>query len=251
MNLSNVFAVTALDLKSTARDKTAVFFLLVFPVGFYIFFAMLNGATASEEASRKFYSTNTPSFTAVLLLLIAFLNIGPSVAMAKYMGFLNRLMVTPVKVHELWAGFCVRAMMIFAVGYVVMLLSGFMLFGYLPTANPLQLVLPMLVTGLALLPAGLLIGVAFPTPQRAFNAGMLFMQPMLILSGAGASTETLPQWAQAISVVMPTSYAVQICRLAWDNALFTRAAVFPTAVLLVFGAACLVAATAMFRKSYR
>lgn len=251
MNALNIYAVTALDLKSTSRDKTAMFFLLVFPVGFYIFFAMFNGATANEQASRDFYGTNTPNFTAVLMLTIAFLNIAPTVAMSKHMGFLNRLMVTPVKVYELWIGFCLRAMILFAVGYGTMLIAGFALFGYLPTANPIQLVVPMLVIGFALLPAGLLIGVLFPTPQRAFNAGMLFMQPMLILSGAGMPLTTFPKWAQSLSEFMPTTYAVQISRLAWESEYFTRAAVFPTVLLLVFGAACACVAAVVFRRGYR
>lgn len=251
MKVANIYAVTALDVKNTSRDKTAIFFLLVFPVGFYIFFASFAGATATEAASLKYYNTNTPNFTAVLILLISFLNIAPTVAMAKHMGFLNRLMVTPVKVYELWVGFCLRAMALFVLGYVVMLLAGFVLFGYLPAANPIQLILPMLVIGFAMLPAGILIGVLFPAPQRAFSAGMLFMQPLLILSGAGMPRESFPKWAQSISDFVPTTYAVQISRLAWENDYFTRAAVFPTAVLLVFGAACAFVAAVVFRNSYR
>lgn len=251
MKAANILAVTALDLKSTSRDKTAIFFLLVFPVGFYIFFAALNGATANAAASEKFYSTNTPSFSAVLMLMIAFLNIAPTVAMAKHMGFLNRIMVTPVKVYELWAGFCLRAMVLFVVGYVTMLVAGYALFGCLPHANPIQLILPMLVSGIALLPAGLLIGVMFPAPQRAFNAGILFLQPMMILSGAGMPLTALPGWAQGLSNFIPTTYAVRLSKLAWDNELFTRAAVFPTVLLLVFGAACASLAAALFRRSYK
>ena len=251
MRVANIYAVTALDVKNTARDKTAIFFLLVFPVGFYIFFASFYGATASEAASLKYYNTNTPNFSAVLILLIAFLNIAPTVAMAKHMGFLNRLMVTPVKVYELWVGFCLRAMLLFAVGYAVMLLAGFGLFGQLPGANPVQLIIPMLVIGFAMLPAGILIGVLFPAPQRAFTAGMLFMQPLLILSGAGMPREAFPKWAQALSDFVPTTYAVEISRLAWRNEYFTSAAVFPTMVLLVFGVACAFAAAVVFRNSYR
>ena len=251
MKLANIYAVTALDMKTTARDKTAIFFLLVFPVGFYTFFASFGGATATEAAALKYYNTNTPNFTAVLILMIACLNIAPSVAMAKYMGFLNRLMVTPVKVYELWVGFCLRAMVLFAVGYCVMLIAGFILLGQLPRANPIQLILPMLVIGFAMLPAGILIGVVFPAPQRAFAAGMLVMQPMLILSGAGMPRDAFPKWAQGLSDYVPTTYAVQISQLAWDNAYFTRAAVFPTVLLLVFGAACASAAALVFRRSYR
>jgi ABC-2 type transport system permease protein len=132
-----------------------------------------------------------------------------------------------------------------------MLFAGFMLFRLLPTANPLQLMAPMLVIGFAMLPAGILVGVLFPKPQRAFNAGMLIMQPMLILSGAGMPREAFPKWAQVLSDFVPTTYAVRISRLAWENEYFTRASVFPTMFLLVFGVACASAATVVFRRSYR
>lgn len=251
MKAANIYAVTALDMKNTSRDKTAIFFLLVFPVGFYMFFASFSGATGSETAALKYYNTNTPNFTAVLIVMIAFLNIAPTMAMARHMGFLNRLMVTPVKVYELWVGFCIRAMALFAIGYAVMLAAGFGLFGYLPTVNPIQLILPMLVTGFAMLPMGILLGVMCPTPQRAFTAGMLFMQPMLMFSGTGMQRASFPQWAQNISGFVPTTYATEIANLGWNNEYFTRAAVFPTVVLLVLGVACAFAAAMVFRNSYR
>jgi ABC-2 type transport system permease protein len=251
MKTANIYAVTALDVKTTSRDKTAMLFLLVFPVGFYLFFASFAGATANEAASLKYYNTNTPGFGAVLIVLISFLNIAPTVAMAKHMGFLNRLMVTPVSVYELWVGFCLRAMLLFAVGYAVMLLAGYVLFGLLPPASPVQLLVPMLVIGFAMLPAGILLGVVFPAPQKAFTAGMLFMQPLLILSGASMPPDAFPKWAQGLSDFVPTTYAVRISRLAWENEYFTRAAVFPTVLLLVFGVACACAAAAVFRRSYR
>ena len=251
MKLKNIYAVTALDLRNTARDKTAVFFLLVFPVAFYVFFATFYGATASEEASIKYYNSTTPHFSAVLILMVAFLNIAPTVALSREMGFLNRLMVTPLKVSELWVGLCLRAMLLFAIGYMVMLVAGYFLFGYLPHSDPLQIGFTILLAAFALLPAGILIGVAFKRFQSAFNAGMLVMQPMIVLSGAGLPREAFPHWAQRISDFIPSTYAVQVTELGWQGAYFSRAAIWPSTILVVFGAACAFAAAVIFRNSYR
>lgn len=251
MKAKNIYAVTALDLRHTFRDKTAIFFLLVFPVAFYIFFATFYGATDSVESSIKYYNSTTPHFTVVLILMIAFLNIAPTVALAREMGFLNRLMVTPVKIYELWFGFCLRAMVLFTIGYFVMLVAGYGLFGYLPRSNPLQIIAPIVVTGFAMLPAGILIGVTFKRFQSAFNAGMFFLQPMLILSGAGLPREAFPDWARRLSDFIPSTYAVQVAELGWNGDYFTRAAVFPSTVLVVFGLACAFVAAAVFRNSYR
>lgn len=251
MKAKNIYAVAAFDLKNTSRDKTAIFFLLVFPVSFYVFFATFFGATDSAESSYKYYNSNTPQFSATLLFMISFLNVAPTIALAKDMGFLNRLMVTPVKVYELWFGFCLRAMVLFAIGYLVMLIAGYILFGLYPKSNPIQILLPILVTGFAVLPAGILIGVFFKRFQSAFNAGMFLLQPMLILSGAGMSRDSFPAWARTLSDFIPSSHAVKIAELGWNGEYFSRAAVFPTTVLLVFGLACGFVAAVLFRNSYR
>lgn len=251
MNIRHIYAVAALDLKNTSRDKTAIFFLLVFPVSFYVFFATFFGALDSVESSVKYYNSNTPQFSSTLLFMIAFLNVAPTVALAREMGFLNRLMVTPVRVYELWFGFCLRAMVLFAIGYTVVMVAGFILFGLYPTQNPLQLALPILVTAFAVLPAGILIGVFFRRFQSAFNAGMFFLQPMLIFSGAGISQESFPAWAKTLAQFVPSFYAVQIAQLGWDGEFFTRASVFPVTVLVVFGLCCAFLAAMLFRNSFR
>jgi ABC-type multidrug transport system permease subunit len=129
--------------------------------------------------------------------------------------------------------------------------AGYFLFGYLPLANPVQIGLPILIAAFALLPAGILIGVAFKRFQSAFNAGMFCMQPMIVLSGAGLPREAFPHWAQRISDFVPSTYAVQVTELGWHGEFFTRAAILPSTILLVFGSACAFAAAVIFRNSYR
>jgi ABC-type multidrug transport system permease subunit len=142
-------------------------------------------------------------------------------------------------------------MLLFAVGYVVMLGAGYFMFGFLPPSDPLQIGFTILLAAFALLPAGLLIGVAFKRFQSAFNAGMLLMQPMIVLSGAGLPREAFPQWAQRVSDFIPSTYAVQVTDLGWHDAYLSRAAIWPSTILVVFGAACAFAAAVVFRNSYR
>lgn len=250
MSTRSLTAMVAFDLKNVLRDKIAVGMLLVFPLGLYVFFGTFFGATASEESAAKYYSNYTINFAAVVLLNIAFLNLGPTIVMAKDMGLLRRLMATPLSFSELWLSSVVRTLAVFAIGYFTLLLSGFLVLGQLPPVGIAQLLVPALVSAFTMLSLGFLLGAFFKKPMAAFNGGMVLIQPMLLLSGAGLPPETFPKWAIALSQLLPFTHVVTVMRMGWKGEYFTQAALAPTLLLLAIGAGCAALAVHLFRKDF-
>ncbi|TFW16938.1 ABC transporter permease [Massilia arenosa] len=248
MRAQSLRALLVLDLKNTFRDKMAVGFLLVFPVGLYCFFGTFFGANATAESANRYYSQYTINFASAILLNIAFLNVGPTIVLAKDMGFLRRLFVTPLTLVEMWLSTVLRTLAIFALGYASLLFSGWLLLGHLPQASVPQLLVPALVSAFTMLSLGFLLGAIFRKPMAAFNAGMVLIQPMLLLSGAGLPADTFPRWAVALSEALPFTHVVRIMRLGWEDHYFSAAAVTPTLILLATGAACALLATRIFRQ---
>ena len=251
MNLKPLAAFFMLDMKNTLRDRIAIGMLFLFPLVLYLFFGSFFGAMATPESAKRYYDQYTISFVSVILLNIAFLNLGPTIVLAKEAGFFRRMMVTPLKVSDLWLSSVLRTLVIFAIGYLLMLLAGYALLGQLPHASFLQLVVPALLSAFTMLSFGFLLGAVYKRPVSAFNGGMLLIQPMLLLSGAGMPTASFPHWAEVISLMLPFTYVVTIMKMGWENQFFVTAAIWPSVILVGIGAVCAVAANRIFRADFR
>jgi ABC-2 type transport system permease protein len=248
MKWSSLKAFFILDMKVTFREKISLAMLLLMPAVFYLFFASFYSSPTEGAAGLKFYNSYTVSFISVILLSIALMNLGPVIVMSKEGGFYRRLMVTPLNMSEIWLSSILRALIIFAIGYIEMIALGYLMFGELPQASFIQLLLPALVSAFALLSLGFLIGALFSASVAAFNAGMIIFQPMLLLSGAGLPLEMFPAWAQTVSYVIPFTYVVEIMRLGWADNFFSQQAVVPCLVLVAMGSVCAVISAKTFRK---
>ena len=248
MNFTILRAYFILDLKVNFREKISILMLLLMPAVFYLFFGSFYSTPNDANGGVNFYNDYTVSFASVILLSIALMNIGPMIVICKEGGFFRRLFVTPLNMSEVWFSSILRALIIFLVGYVEMLLLGYFMFDQTPPTTYIQLLLPCLISAFALFSMGFLIGAMFNTSMAAFNAGMIIFQPMLLLSGAGFPLELFPDWARIMSAFIPFTYVVEIMRMGWVGELFTYQAIFPTVVLLIMGTSCAVIATTMFRR---
>ncbi len=248
MNLQSYAAMLRFDLTNTMKDRVAVGMLLIFPVALYIFFATFFGAARTEASQGEYYETYTVNFAAVILLNIALLNLAPTIVMAKEGGLFRRLLATPLTPGTMLAAAITRALIIFVLGYLGILALGYLALGHLPHASLANLAVPALLSAFCILSIGFLLGAWFDRATTAFNAGMILVQPMLLLSGAGFPRESFPHWAYALSSMLPFTYAVQAMQLGWNGEFFTAPAVLPTLVLFGTGGVCIAASSHLFRR---
>ncbi|GAB3012484.1 ABC transporter permease [Bowmanella dokdonensis] len=247
MSWSSLKAYFILDMKVNFREKVSIAMMLLMPAVFYLFFASFYSAPTEGAEGASFYNDYTVSFASVILLSIALMNLGPMIVISKEGGFYKRLFVTPLRMSEVWLCSILRALILFFIGYLEMILLGYFMFGELPQASLEQILIPSLISAYALLSMGFLLGALLNASVAAYNAGMILFQPMLLLSGAGFPLEMLPEWARAISYLIPFTYVVELMRLGWMGSLYNQEAILPSVVLLIVGSVCALIAARSFK----
>ncbi len=247
MNARAIRAYMVFDAKVIFRERLALFMILVLPGIMYAFFALMFGE--QEYATHSFFDEYTASFAGLVILNIALMNIAPGLTVYRELGFFRRLMVTPLPMSAIWLSAIGRASVLYLIGHAEMLLLGYLMFGQVPSAAPLQILLSVLLAMYAMFSMGFLLGSVFQSSSASFTAGMLLFQPMLLLSGASFPLSMFPDWIRFVSQLIPMTHVVDVMRLGWRGELFTGEALWPSIFLVIFGSICACVALGSFRKA--
>jgi ABC-2 type transport system permease protein len=127
-------------------------------------------------------------------------------------GTLDQLETTPLTPFELMVGKIVPYILVGYVQVTVALAVGHWIFdvpirgsvGLLYALSSLQIIVYLCL--------GLLLSTVAKTQQQANQMSMLVFLPNMILSGFMFPVEGMPQWAQALSHLVPLTYFLQIVR---------------------------------------
>lgn len=247
MNARAIRAYIAFDFRIILRERLVLVLILALPGVMYAFFALLFGG--DRYSNNSFYDEYTASFAGLVLLNIALMNIAPGLTIYRELGFFRRLMVSPLPMNAIWLSTILRSALLFLVGQAEMLILGYWIFGRVPDAPLIQLLLSVLISMFGLFSMGFLLGSVFRSANSAFNAGILLFQPMLLLSGASFPLSMFPDWIRFVSQLIPMTHVVETMRLGWRGDLFTADAVWPVTFLAIFGGICALVAQASFRKA--
>ena len=233
------------------RDRLVLVMTLAIPAVMYGFFGLMYGQATYGAQAVSYYDEYTPSFIGLVMLNVALMNVAPILVIYKEQGLFRRLLVTPLDMSAVWLSAISRAFVIFMVGYLEIVLIGWLMFNSLPTAPVLQLLSGLVVSTYALFSLGFLVGSLVKHANAAFTAGSLLFQPMLLLSGASIPLNQFPDVVQKIAQVIPMTHVVEVLRLSWRGEYFSPAGLTPTLVLLAMGSICALIARRTFRWSAR
>lgn len=249
MSLKRLIAYIKIDFTIVYREKMSIFFMLALPAFMYIFFGLMFRDMTYEDGTRNYYQQYTGSFTGLVLLNVALLNVGPVLVIYRELGFFRRLLVTPLDLSAIWISTILRAFSVFLIGYFEVMLIGYVMFGRVPETSIDQMILSFLICAFCLFSFGFMLGSFFRSSNTAFNASMLIFQPMLLLSGASFPLETFPEWVQRLAVVIPMTHVVELLGLAWEGNLYTPAAALPVTLLAIMGSIFAAIAVGAFRRT--
>lgn len=241
------------DARVVFRERLMIVLILALPALFYLFFGLMFGNASynsgSGTGSADFYNEYTPSFTGLILLNVALMNVAPVLVIYKELGFFRRLMVTPLDMSSIWISAILRSFVIFLIGYLEMMILGWLMFDRVPDANLIGLFASITVSAFALFSMGFMIGSLLKSANAAFNAGILIFQPMLLLSGASFPMEMFPNWLRYLTEMIPMTHVVRVMRLAWQDLYLPEYGLWSTIYLLIFGTICALISRATFRTS--
>jgi ABC-2 type transport system permease protein len=154
-----------------------------------------------------------PSIAGLILLVITTILMAMAIVKEREIGTLEQIIVTPIKPYQLIIGKIIP----FAIlGFIdILLVNAVMVFwfGIVIEGNFISLLFASLLFVLSTLGLGLFISTISKTQQQAMMVAQFgLMLPMIYLSGFAFPVESMPQWIQYITYLIPLRYFITILR---------------------------------------
>ena len=242
------------DLKKFWKSKFAVISTLIRPLSWLVLFGLaFNPAKIAGESATSSNLSQTLggapdyfSFIAVGMLSIMVLQLSlrgmSSIVIDKYMGFMDKVMVAPIRRETMLlskiASTAVRGVLQALVMLIVALPLGMNLGGNFGIIKLLGVVAVLIVLSVSL--SGFFISIGsvvkrFETQEAVASALAL---PIMFTSNVLYPTKIMPFWLQPIALINPITYSTSIIRyLLYTPSPNPGSLVFDTAVLaLLLGA---------------
>ncbi len=165
----------------------------------------------NPRAEYKYYMV--PGILVLLLTMIGGFITALNIVKEKEIGTIEQINVTPIQKWQFILGklipFWMVGMIVFTIGLAVM----YVVYGIFPKGSLLVLYLFAAVYLVALLGLGLLISTFADTQLQAMFIAFFFMMIFMLMSGFFTSTDSMPDWAKAMSDLTPVTHFIKVVRL--------------------------------------
>ncbi|MCI0392856.1 MAG: ABC transporter permease [Acidobacteria bacterium] len=235
--MKNILAIAIKDLRSTARDRTTLFWLTLGPMAIV---ALISAAYSGFAGGRNVAAQAVPGFS-LMFMLFGVAGIGDSFFEERERGTWQRLLTSSVTKFELlggkfMAGYTIaigQLLLLFSMGYFVFKIPFGVTFG-----GRIAVLLVLLASSLAALSLGLLVTALF-TNRKQFGAFFtVLILVMCQIGGAWLPLFLMPEWLQKLSQFTFIAHAMEAFNLTHFG-LGLRAALPNIVALVIYAAVCL------------
>ena len=215
--LRGLWKLTWIEMKIFVREPLGLFGTLGMPViVFFIISRVLGGRAApSRPEVARIVGTDVPIFAALLIATGAVLSLVTIISIYREGGILKRLRATPIRPQTILTAHVIAKLVFTSATLILLALAGRRV---IPPGQEVPLVrfsAALLFTTVSLLSIGFVIASVVPTARFAQPMATLILYPMIAISGLFVPVEALPAGVQAVSRVLPYTYAVSLLRGAW------------------------------------
>ncbi len=174
-------------------------------------------APRSVELKAKFagrkpvpagFNQSLPGILVMFLMMNGLVFGGTSLALERQSGVLRRLVVHPIRRHELVLGKIYGRLILALVQATVMLLVGRFAFGLPVFGSPLGMSLVVGAYAWTCASWGVLVGASASNPDKVTGICVLAALMMAALGGCWWPMEIAPDWMRAVSYFVPTGWAM-------------------------------------------
>jgi ABC-2 type transport system permease protein len=154
-----------------------------------------------------------PGILAIFVTMIGGFLSSLNIVKEKEIGTIEQINVTPIRKHHFILG---KLIPFWVLGYVVFtigLLVSWLLYGIVPVGNLVVLYVFIGVYLLSVLGLGLLVSTFCETQQQAMFIMFFFMMIFILMGGLFTSTDSMPEWAKAVSRANPVTYLIEVMRM--------------------------------------
>lgn len=194
--------LAAFHFRSVIRNKAALFFNLVMPLAFLVFFQTIFG---QEEGVLHFM---LPGILTQMILTGGLVTMAIGVAAHHQTGTLRHLFTTPMSIGQWLASFIGASLALTALQMIVLLLTARLLYQAAPPANLVGMLVVWLISTLVSLGFGLVIGGLTKSPEAAMTLSLIAYFAMAFLGGAIMPLEAVSPLS-TLTKLMPSHYMVE------------------------------------------
>jgi ABC-2 type transport system permease protein len=160
-----------------------------------------------------YYIFMVPGILVMLITLIGGNMSALNIVKEKEIGTIEQINVTPLKKYHFLLGklipFWIIGMVVFTIGLTIARL----VYGIIPLGNIGLLYLFLAVYLFAILGFGLLISTYAETQQQAQSLTFFFVMIFNLMGGLFTPIDSMPEWAQWITRLIPISYFINVMRM--------------------------------------
>jgi hypothetical protein len=237
--MTALLQLTWLGLKLNFRNRMAILYGYLFPLIFLIAF------WAVYRSDPVPLALHLGQFLTVTILGSACFGLPTTIVSERERGVWRRYRLLPAPGWVfLTSVLLARAVLLLTAALLQLALA--FAFGMPAPAHPLGLLIAFAAASFAFLGFGLVIAMLVDNVLAVQALGQCIFLPMLMIGGVAVQLESLPNWAQHLSLFFPGRYAVEALQLSATGTGLSRAG-FDFAALALTGAAGAIAAGAIFR----
>ena len=240
--------LTWLEIKIFVREPMGLIGSVVIPVLMFLVLGRTFGPRLAEGTSptAMLMRTGLPVFVAVFIAISAVLSLVAIVAIYREGGILKRLRATPISPVTILVTHVLVKLVLTAVTVVLMFLAGRRYYPAGADVPLLSFTLALLFSTWSILSIGFIIASLVRTARFAPPLGSLALYSMLPFCGLFVPVDALPPAMQAVSRVVPLTYAVSLLSGIWQGDPWSAHLGDVAALFVVFGV-CTAIASRVFR----
>jgi len=211
--------LTWLEIKIFMREPLGAIGTIAIPVLVFVVGGRALGGRVSLSPNpiAGFIRVGLPVLAAVLIALSGVLSLVTIIAIYREGGILKRLRATPLRPQTILTAH-VLVKLTLTLGTLVLMFVAGKRYYLMNTNVPLfGFAVALLISTWSILSIGFLIASIVPTARFAQPIGAAILYPMIGLCGLFIPLESLPPKLQALSRVLPLTYAVSLLQGIWQG----------------------------------
>ena len=214
--MKSLMKMTWMEIKLFFREPVGAFFTLIFPLMMLFLFGSIYGNEPSQYFNgRGTIDISIPAYTAMIIGTSGLLSISITMSAYRENGVLRRLRTTPLSPFYILAAQVIVVFFMTLLGMLLLILAGNLVYHVRFEGNAFSVFGGFVLSSLSFFGLGLILAGIMPNARTAQIVGMVFLYPMLFLSGAGFPSELLPEAIKKISAFLPLTYVVNLLRGLW------------------------------------
>jgi len=246
--LHGLWKLTWLEIKIFLREPLGAFGSILLPVLVFVLVGRFMGGRLqpSAVAASEFVRVGLPVFVSVLIALSGVLSLVTIISIYREGGILKRLRATPLRPQTILTAHVLVKLALTAVTMALTVLAGKRYYPINMQVPIFGFTIALLISTWSILSIGFVIASIVPTARFAQPIGAAILYPMVGLCGLFVPLQSLPPALQAVSRVLPLTYAVSLLQGIWKGEAWWAHRGDVVALIVVF-----VICTALSAKVFR